>query len=72
MIENEQTKLTATWLNGISIAVFAVGGLAPLLSSVYAGNEAPIEVIGLIVAVCFVGSGALHILARHQLRRLKP
>lgn len=31
-IHNERTKLTATWLNGLAIAVAAIGGVAPLVS----------------------------------------
>jgi hypothetical protein len=31
-IHNERVKLGATWLNGLSIAVFAVGGFAPVIS----------------------------------------
>ena len=28
-IHNERTKLTATWLNGLSLAFFGVGALGP-------------------------------------------
>ena len=28
LIHNERTQLTATYLNGIAIAIFAVGGFA--------------------------------------------
>ena len=33
-VHNEQTKLTATWLNGVAIATVAVGGIAPLVAVV--------------------------------------
>jgi len=36
-VHNERIKLSATWLNGLSIAIFAVGGLAPLLTRFYDG-----------------------------------
>jgi hypothetical protein len=47
----ERIKLTATYLNGLAIAVMAVGGFAPLVSG--APNAAT-------VAVCLVISIALH------------
>jgi hypothetical protein len=69
-VHNEQTKLLATFLNGLGIALFAVGGLAPLSSVIYA-NRAPDwrQVLG--VLICFFGAFALHYLARNVLTRLK-
>jgi hypothetical protein len=34
LVQNEQVKLTATYLNGLAIAIFAVGGLAPVVGVV--------------------------------------
>jgi hypothetical protein len=34
LVHNEQTKLTATWLNGIAIASIAVGGIAPFVAAI--------------------------------------
>ncbi len=33
LISNEQAKLTATYVNGVAIATFAVGCLAPLIAA---------------------------------------
>ena len=33
LVHNEQAKLTATYVNGLAIAMFAVGGLAPLVAA---------------------------------------
>ncbi|UHC17350.1 hypothetical protein LRS73_05495 [Methylobacterium currus] len=33
LISNEQAKLTATYVNGIAIAIFAVGCLAPMIAA---------------------------------------
>jgi cation transport ATPase len=33
LIRNEQAKLTATYLNGIAIALAAVGGIAPWIAA---------------------------------------
>jgi Na+-driven multidrug efflux pump len=38
-VHNERTKLTATYLNGVAIAVIAVGGLAPIFSAFYNGQS---------------------------------
>jgi hypothetical protein len=38
-IRNERTKLTATWLNGLSVALYAFGGLAPLASSIHNARD---------------------------------
>jgi hypothetical protein len=73
LIHNERTKLTATYLNGMAIAIFAVGGLAPAFSSLYAetarGRTSTLVALGLI---CFLGSVALHLIARRLLKGLKP
>lgn len=70
-IHNERTKLTATWLNGISIAMYAVGGLAPLSSSIYnTGGPGILVAIGTLI--CFSAATALHLLARRTLKGLKP
>jgi hypothetical protein len=73
MIENERIKLTANWLNGLAIATYAVGGIAPILTSFYSGNEpsSPLAV-ALVSGVCFAATGALHFAARRILGGLRP
>lgn len=71
MIRNEQTKLTATFLNGIGIAVFAVGGLAPVFSSLYT-EGGPSNFLLAMSVVCFSAAMGLHWIARAILRRLEP
>jgi len=71
LIRNEQTKLTATFMNGIAIAIFAVGGLAPVFSSLYSAGGPSTFLIAMSI-VCFSASTALHYLARKTLRRLEP
>jgi hypothetical protein len=39
LIENERTKLTAAYLNGLAIAIFAIGGLAPFFSYIHDPNS---------------------------------
>lgn len=71
LVHNEQTKLTATFLNGIAIAVLAVGGLAPLVASL-SGGVGLTSLIVVLGGVCFVVSLVLHLAARHLLRGLRP
>jgi Na+/melibiose symporter-like transporter len=69
-IRNERTKLTATWLNGLSVALYAVGGLAPLASSVY-NADGPSLLIAVGTTVCIMAATALHLFARRYLRGMK-
>ena len=72
---NEQLKLTATWLNAISVAFMATGVIAPVLANLYGFNTSSISNVlydRLIVAfVCFLGSLVLHYSGRRILRGIK-
>jgi len=72
LIGNEQAKLTATYLNGLAIALFAVGGLAPVFSGIYSGTITDGHTLAIGSGSCFVASIALHFVARMILRRLRP
>jgi hypothetical protein len=39
LVGNERTKLTATYVNGVAIAIFAIGGFAPLISLASASTQ---------------------------------
>ena len=72
LVENEQVKLTATYLNGLAITVFAVGAFAPtiaILSGTVSGQPLPATMLALI---CIAASASLHVIARRSLRKLKP
>ena len=73
LVHNEQTKLTATYLNSLAIAIWAVGGFAPLVAALSSDlpPSRPMTLLAL-VSVCFAASGALHSLARRLLRDLMP
>jgi hypothetical protein len=66
-VHNERTKLTATYLNGVAIAVIAVGGLAPIFSAFY--NVSLLLPIG--ASICFALSLALHYWAKRALKGIK-
>jgi VIT1/CCC1 family predicted Fe2+/Mn2+ transporter len=73
LISNEQTKLTATYLNGLAIALFAVGGLAPLFSYTFGSIAGqPLWAVVVVAAICLAVSAALHLIARRILRELIP
>jgi hypothetical protein len=71
LIANERAKLTATYANGLAVAVFAVGGFAPFISATLADHPHFAPVV-LLMAVCWITSGAIHWGARTSLRDLRP
>ena len=73
LVHNEQAKLTATYFNGLAIALFAVGGVAPVLSYVFGSmKDQPLWAVTLAAAICVIVSAALHVFARRILRNLIP
>jgi hypothetical protein len=62
LVRNEQRKLTTTYLNGVGMAVFGVGGFAPVVSMTLSGPTSPI--VPVLVVGCIVASIGLHLLAR--------
>jgi hypothetical protein len=71
-IHNERTKLTSTWLNGLAIAIAAVGGVAPTVS-ILSSNATDFSALAVSVTSvgCLLISGGLHYLARILLKRLR-
>jgi hypothetical protein len=69
-IHNERIKLLATFVNGTGIAVFAVGCLAPLFSSLY-GSPGPTAFLLFVSIVCFIVACTLHYAGSIILRRLR-
>ena len=72
LIANERAKLTATYFNGLAIAVFAVGGLAPLFSIVLssAPSSFPTWAVLLNAMICWFVSAGVHWIARRYLGRM--
>lgn len=71
LVENEQAKLTANFINGVALTVFAVGGLSPFIAAAY-GAAGPRPLLLVMALYCLGVSFALHYLARRVLRRLTP
>lgn len=73
LVRNERLKLFATYLNGLGIALFAVGGLAPLFSALYGSTlVASVRFVVLMSAICFIVSGALYYSGSLILKGLRP
>ncbi|SFG64830.1 hypothetical protein [Methylobacterium gossipiicola] len=73
LVTNERAKLTATYVNGVAVAVLAVGGLAPVFAQRLPGPIDPSAAIrtALTSLVCIVVSGVLHWMGRSILRGLR-
>lgn len=71
LVRNEQAKLTANCLNGVAIAVFAVGSLGSLIPAL-ANDRGPVIFSLAVSGICFALSLALHLIVRRVLRRLVP
>jgi hypothetical protein len=63
LIHNEQTKLSAAWLNALATALVAAGTFASFASLVYGFSSPAVSrvVISFAAIVCFVGGIALHL-----------
>lgn len=75
LVENEQTKYLATWLNTIGSAAVVVGVIAPLAAAFYGGAslDAPSPAaLALGAVIWFLCGGALHLAARRILKGLRP
>ena len=64
LTDNEQTKLSAAYANGVAVAVMAAGVIAPVISAFTATSSAPAWQLGLIFLCCLFVSASLHYAAR--------
>jgi hypothetical protein len=73
LVENERTKLTATWLNTLATALIATGALAPAAAALIGISILPIAVSRVIVlaACCIVVGSAIHLASRRLLGSLR-
>jgi hypothetical protein len=73
LVHNEQTKLTATWLNTMGTTLVAAGTFAPIAALFYGFSNTTADRSSLAVSagICFVGGIALHLGGRVLLRRLR-
>jgi hypothetical protein len=71
LIHNERIKLLATFLNGVGVAVLAVGGLSPLFS-VLSGTGEIRAVVMVSSGICILTAFGLHYSGSRVLQRMKP
>jgi hypothetical protein len=73
LIENERTKLTATFFNTLATAIVAAGGFAPLAAMIYGLSSQHIEIVYVAVgtAICATVGATLHFAGRRILGRLQ-
>jgi hypothetical protein len=71
LVRNEQAKLSATYLNGIALAVAAVGGIAPWITLLALDSGTGVARLAVISVICFSLSGGLHYVARKILTKLR-
>lgn len=75
IVNNEQLKLTANWLNAMSIAFMVTGVIAPIIALSYDISSAPNLSLGwhipIVACVCFLCAVVLHYLAKRKLRKLR-
>ena len=73
LVDNERTKLTASWLNALATALIAAGGFAPVAAWLYGLSALPVGALYLSVVAlaCAVGGIGLHVFALATLRRLR-
>lgn len=74
-VENERVKLLAGFLNGVAVALMAIGVIAPLSGAAlgiggYERVSWPVLIVGLLAQ--FTCAILVHALAQRVLRRLKP
>lgn len=71
LVANERIKFSATYANGLAVAIFALGGFAPRISTALSDRPhfAPVLVA---MVLCWIMRGAIHWGVRHALRDLLP
>ncbi len=70
LVENERIKLSATFLNGAAVAIFAVGAFAPIVSATSQPHPGFAPSVAGLVSLAF--SIYTHFQARRILKDLKP
>ena len=70
LVSNEQVKYNVIYINGIAIAVFAIGGFAPIIGIATAGGQGLSAAIFLVAGVCWIVSFFLHWIVLRRLRSL--
>lgn len=69
--DKERIKLRANYFNGLAIATFVVGGIAPIASMVYRfSSQSDYAAVLIGTVICFIASVGLHMMAGWTVRGL--
>ena len=69
LVRNERRKLTATFVNGSAIALFAIGSFGQLTDALGGSGVAPVRLAFMVI--CVAGALSLHLIARNSLQGLE-
>lgn len=76
MIHNERLKITANWINSISVGFIVTGLVAPFVGLIYGFSAittpASSSRVLISASICLLSGIVLHFLARLVLKELKP
>ena len=70
LAHNERLKLTATYVNGVTVALLAVGGFAPAFNLVV-NQTTPTSGVLALTAICHIISVTLHFISRRTLKGIR-
>ncbi|MGU3466618.1 amino acid transporter protein [Methylobacterium sp. C33D] len=71
LVANERIKFTSTYANGLAVAIFAVGGFAPFISTALSDSPHFATVL-VAMAIGWIMTGVILWVVRHALRNLRP
>lgn len=66
-IGNEKLKLTCTWINGLSLAIFAAGVVLPTINFIIGNSQSGPGATAVLCVVCFVIAVSVHLSAKSLL-----
>ena len=70
LVRNERLKARATYLNGLAVAILAVGALAPIAASISTFSR-PSIAASILAFICVLLSYGLHYFAMNVLEGLR-
>jgi hypothetical protein len=73
-VQNERTRLTATWVNNVAAATVAAGTISPLAALAYGfmGAHRAAWIVAALSGAWILAGAGLHAIARAILGSLRP
>lgn len=66
-IDNERLKLTCTWINGLSLAIFAAGVVLPVVNLIVGISHSNIGSVAMVSGICLIVTVGIHLYAKRLL-----